>query len=601
MVLVPTRNDLTSAQAILGGPLDQLTEERAEEAKRSIQSAIDRLNGVTGKLLGAVPVLGANLDAVEAVAEAILPTIDAGLELKTRAEELEDTGLFKDGRVRLDAFATLEEPLAEQVETLTGLEEEIKEQRSGSLWPSLWEAFSDLNYDVRTIRDSADSLRSIVDVIDPMLGGEEKRTYLILLLNNAELRGAGGILTGVGTLTAEDGELKLGEFSSVHALRTEKQKTVQVPEDYERYNVYQANDTSTWLNASYSPDVVDSAIVAARLYEKVTGTATDGAIAVDPRGIAALMPGDAEIEVPFLGEKVATDDLADFVYSDAYEKFEDQQERRAAILEVGARAFEHILDADLDDQEDIERVADAFSAGHIRFVSFEPDELKALNEANATGAVPDLKSDGLLVAAQNRGGAVDIGSKMDYWAERSVSHTCSLASSKKMKCLTQVSLTNDAPRGLPAYVTGLIEPYGLMRSIVEVYVPKAGEVTSVTRDGEPIERITGSEGGFSSSGIYVEIPLGKTSEVAVAYDLPLEGDYSLEALPQPLARDADLQIALDVPRDWTIRGPGRWEDDIYRYRGTFDATLTIKAFPTEREGISSFGDWLEDFWNEPLF
>ena len=521
MVLVPTRNDLISAQEILGGPLDKLTEERAEEAKRDIQSAIDRLNGVTGKLLGALPVLGANLDAVEAVAEAILPTIDAGLELKTRAEELEEAGVLIDGRVRLDAFATLEEPLAEQVETLNALEKELKEQRSPSLWPSLWQSFSDLNYDVRTIRDSADSLRSILDVIDPMLGGEEKRTYLILLLNNAELRGAGGALTGVGTLTAEDGKLKLGEFSAVHALRTAKHKTVQVPEDYKRYNVYQANDTATWINASYSPDVVDSAVVAARLYETVTGTATDGAIAVDPRGIAALMPGDAEIEVPLIDENVETGDLADFVYSDAYKKFDDQQERRAAILEVGARAFGAILDADLDDQDDIERVANAFSAGHIRFVPFEPDELKALNQANATGAVPELKSDGLLVAVQNRGGAPDIGSKMDYWAERSVSHACSLASSDEMKCLTQVSLTNDAPKGLPPYVTGLIEPYGLMRSLVEVYVPKAGEVTSVARDGEPIERITGSEGGFSSSGIYVEIPRGETSEVTVAYDLPL--------------------------------------------------------------------------------
>jgi Protein of unknown function (DUF4012) len=613
VVLIPTRNDLTRARKAFGGPLNRLTDERAEEAKQDIESALSRLDGFSGKILGAVPVMGTNLDAIEGVSEAVLPAIDAGLELKTKADEIEDDGVLSEGRFQLESFAELEAPLAEQVDTLTALEEELEAQKSSSLWPSLWETFTDLHYDIRTIREDADSLRLILEEIDSMLGAEGKRTYLILLLNNAELRGAGGALTGVGTITADDGELKLGDFTSVHALRTAKHKTVDVPKDYERYNIYEANDAATWINASYSPDVVDSATVAARLYEKVTGTKTHGAIAVDPRGIAALMPGDTEIDVPKIDETIETDDVADFVYSDAYEEFDDQQERRAAILEVGARAFAEILDADLDDQDDLERVADAFGAGHIRFISFDPKELRALNTVNATGSVPDLKSDGVLVAVQNRGGAAGIGSKMDYWADRKVTHGCSLEAGEAvlegtgtqteeaMKCVTRVELTNDAPEGLPAYVTGKVEPYALMRSLVEVYVPAAAKVTGLTRNGEPIGRITGNEGNWQSSGIYVEIPLGETAVVEIVYALPLEGDYSLEMLPQPLARDASVELALKVPRDWTVRGPGRWEDSIYRFRGEFDQAMTVKAFPTERKGLSAFWESLGDFWNDPLF
>ena len=586
LVLVPTRNDLVQARKTLGGPLNRLTDERAEEAKQDIESALERLDGPTAKVLGVVPVLGANLDAIEEVAEGILPAIDAGLELKTVADQVEEQGVLSEGRFQLDSFSQIEEPLKKQIETLTELEEALESQKTGSLWPTLWDTFTDLHYDVRTIREDADSLQAVLEIIGSLLGEDEPKTYLILLLNNAELRGAGGALTGVGTITADNGELKLGEFSSVHALRTTKHKLVKAPEDFERYNIYRANDTTLWINASYSPDVVDSAKVAAGLYERVTGDEMDGAIAVDPRGIAALMPGDAEIDVPVIDETIDTDELADFVYSDAYEEFKDQQERRAAILEVGAEAFGEILDADLDDKDDLERVADAFAAGHIRFVSFDDAELKALNSANATGSVPQLKSDGVMVAVQNRGGAVGIGSKMDYWADRTVSHGCSLETDDQMKCTTRVLLVNKAPDGLPKYVTGSVEPYGLMRSIVEVYTPSSAEVLGAARNGEPIGWIKGTEGGFSSHGIYVEIPQGATSTVEVVYNLPIEEDYSLVALPQPLARDATVELALGIPREWTVRGPGRWEDGIYRYRGKFDKILTVKAFPTERDGLS---------------
>ena len=600
-VVVPTRNDLSDARKTLGGPLDRLTDERVEEAKQDIESALNRLDSLPARIVGFAPVAGANLDAAEAVSRAVLPALDAALELRTRADDIEESGVLQQGRIQLESFETLMEPLANEVETLTKLEEELEEQKTGSLWPSLWDTFTDLHYDVAQIRDGANSLQLVLDEIDSMLGAEEKRTYLILLMNNAELRGAGGALTGVGTISAENGRLKLGEFTSVHALRTTKHEDVPVPEDYERYTVYDANDTATWINATYSPDVVDTAIVTARLYEKVTGEATDGAIAVDVRGIEALMPGDAEIEVPLIDETVETDELADFVYSDAYEKFKDQQERRAAILEVGARAFAEVLDADLDDQDDIERVADAFSAGHVRFVSFHDDELKALDAAEATGRIPPLKNDGLLVAVQNRGGGPGYGSKMDYWAERTVAHECVLESSDQLRCLTRVELTNDAPEGLPGYVTGFIEPYGLMRSLVEVYVPESATVTGIERNDEASGRILEVQDDFISNGIYVEIPLGETSTVEVAYDLPVGREYSLKALPQPLARDAKFTFALRVPGDWTVRGPGRWEDDIYRFNGKFAETLSFKAFPTEREGLSALWKSISDFWNQPLF
>ena len=128
-VVVPTRNDLTRARKTLGGPLDKLTDERVEEAKQDIESALNRLDSVPARILGFVPIVGGSLDAAEAVSRAVLPALDAGLELRTRADEIEKNGVLQEGRIQLESFETLMEPLSNEVETLTELEEKLEAQK----------------------------------------------------------------------------------------------------------------------------------------------------------------------------------------------------------------------------------------------------------------------------------------------------------------------------------------------------------------------------------------------------------------------------------------------------------------------------------------
>ena len=600
-VALPTRSDLIEAQNILSGPLDDLSDDKVRSARAAIQRALDRLDGIPARIVGVVPIVGHNLDAVESVAEAIPPALDAGLRLKDAADTLEKGGVFENGRVRVEAISGLRGPLEAEEAALADLEEELTAGRSGYLLPPTWDAFDDLLHEVAELRDDTAGLADVLDSLAPMLGVQGKRTYLTLLMNNSELRGAGGILTGIGTLTADNGRLETSGFTSVHALRTEKRSRVPVPEDFERFRLYGANDTSIFLNTTYSPDIPDVALVAARMYEKVTGTKTDGAIAIDPRGVAALMPTDGEIKVPASDVTVKTDELADFIYSDAYEEFTDQQQRREAILEVGTKAFETILDADLDDKEDLQRVADAFKGGHIRFVSFDKQERAALDAVDATGDLAVDETDSVYVAVQNRGGAFGVGSKMDYWTSRSVAHGCEMGPEEVMSCVTRVTITNNAPKGLPTYVTGGAKPYGTNKMFLEVFIPGDAEVTGVELNGQETDLVLEDQEGRTSLGTSTAVHRGEKTQMEVAYTVAAEDGYSLLATPQPLTADAEIKLALGLPEDWTVRGPGRWEDGIFRYEGTFDETLSIDAAPADRTGLPAFWDSLRRFWSEPLF
>ncbi|HYU56511.1 MAG TPA: DUF4012 domain-containing protein [Actinomycetota bacterium] len=600
LVAARTGTELAAARRLLDASVEDVGAADLREAGVHLRNARNRLHGPAALLLRAVPVLGTNLRALDAAAAAAIPALDTALEVRGAVDRIQAEGLVTGGTVNLGAIAGLRAPLGREVEALAGLESEAADRKSGWLLPPVWDALDGLQRRAHDLRRSTEGLGRLLELAPRMLGQDTPRRYLVVLINNAELRGGGGLLAGVGTVIARDGRLRVGRLYQAEELQTVPPETVPAPTEYERrFGPYQAN-TTLWKNTTFSPDVPDDALVAARLFEHVTGTATEGAIVVDPRGLAALLPPDAALPIPGLDHPLGRDEFADFVYSEAYRRFTDERERRASILAAGGAAFEAILGGGLLSEEGLGAAGVALAGGHLRIVSFEAAEADVLEALGVSGRLESPEGDSLLVTVQNFGGGGREGSKMDFWARRQVEQACSLAPGEDARCATTVRLRNVAPSGLPRYVAGT--PYGLLRSYLETYVPEDAEVIGVVLDGEPAAHQVEPQAGRVAIGVYVEVPPGGTAEVEVRYVLPGSGQtYSLVALPQPLVRDADLLLALRLPRDWEVIGPGAWDGDVWRYRGGFAGPVGILAGPDQRSGIPRIWDALTDFWRGPLF
>ena len=598
-VAVPAADKLFTVRDILDQPLDELSDAEGERAMDLLEEAHRDLTGPIARAISWIPVVHQNLDALDDTAVDARPALAAGLALKGDAEQLREDGLLEDGRIPLERIAELGPPLDDQLGALGRLQTTLRAARGGWLLPPLWDTMGRLSGRVDEFAADAANLKGLLEVLGPLLGTEERRTYLVLLLNNAELRGAGGILAGVGTLRAEDGAIRIGGFTSVHSLTTDPPQEVPAPPDYERFEKYGAN-TTTFVNATYSPDVVDDALVAARLYEKRTGVRSDGALVVDPRGIAALLPPDAQIETPFEKDSIDASALPRFVYSDAYQSFEDQAARRDALIAMGKDAFDQILATGLKGERVLRAAGRAVAAGHLRFVPFEGSELQALEAVGATGSLPTGVDDTLLVAFQNKGGGGPIGSKMDYWAKRSVRHGCEI-SSESARCATEVTLENVAPPGLVDYVTGASQPYGLVRGALEIYIPGDARINAVRENGESPIYAVEEQGDLVAIGVDVQAEPGQKTAVTIVYEVPLDGGFALETMPQPLARDARVEILLKVPDEWMIEGPGKLEDDTFTYEGNFVGTLSITTRPEENApGLPGLWDSITDFMSDPV-
>ena len=597
IVVLPIVSELRSAQASLAAPAADINAQSVERAKQHLEAAARRLGSFPSRLLRIVPLIGANLDALDTIASDLPEVLDVGLGLKERLEHVEEKGLLNGNRVDLAALTSLEAPLEQQATALSRLSKKLKEHRSGLLLPRIWRSVDDLAHEIDGLENSVDDARSFLRIAPALLGADGSRTYLMMLMNNAELRGAGGILAGIGTMSVNDGRIRLGRFESVHDLQRFPPRTVPAPREYEsRYSVYQAN-TTLWLNATYSPHLPDVGLVAARLYEKVTGKATDGAFALDPRGVAALLPPDREIPING-GLTVDVGELARFVYSDAYERFGDQSVRRDILVETGRRALQLLLEEGLS-AEQRKATGAAISGGHTGFVSFDPEEALVLEELDVSNTLEEPRDDVVRVVVQNMGGGDGYGSKLDYWISRVVKHACDLTGAKAV-CATEVELENEVPHGLTRYVAG--RPYGLARNYVESYIPAGARLVEVTLNGRDAEVRLEEQSGQLSAGVYTEIPPGETASIFVHYEVPFDQrSFTIEMIPQPLARDARFSLDAEVPPGWQLRGPGTLREDVLELTGELDRTLNIELSQPDAPGLTGWWEGLTRFWNEPIF
>jgi hypothetical protein len=593
---IGVRNDLVAARSVLSESPADLTRSSIAQADEHLAAAVEQLNSPPAKLLRMLPVTRQNVLAMEAVARETRPVLDAATALENAIESIETKGLMVDGRIDLRLVRRLDKPLSEQIARLDSLERSVEHHRSGWLIPPLWDQTDELLYRVRELSAGARRAQGLVEVAPSVLGGESRRTYLIVLMNNAELRGAGGIPSGLGTISIEEGKLTLGEFYYAPDLTGPRPfARVKSPPDFKRRYARYWADRTFWVNTTISSDVPDVAEVAARLFNKIPGRKTDGVLFADPQGVAALMQSDASIDLPGWEKAIGPAQLPEYAYSGVYEQEAAGvvDDRHDALLALGELAFREILSGGFGSRAQLTGMGEAFGAGHLRFVSFDRSEQEALQAANATGNLEPPAGDSLFVTAYNTG-----ANKLDFWSRRSVEHHCVIGSGAVAECSTRVRVRNIAPDGLPRIVAG--HPYGVLTSFLEVYVPERAEISYVERDGRGADHFENRQDGHTAVGFDLTLKPGDQTTVDVGYDLPVDGGYSLKVMPQPLTHPASLEIALEFPEDWVAWGPRERDDGTFRHSGNLTQQFTVTAGPSDRSGLSAAWEKLLRFWNEPV-
>ena len=430
-------------------------------------------------------------------------------------------------------------------------------------------AVEELRDELAGLDDSLRSTAAAADAFAGLLGADGQRTLAIVLMNNAELRGAGGYGGSFALMRTDGGRFSLGAFQDVNEVQdsAERARRVPAPDDYAaRWGRYLA-DSTLWKNTLMSADQPASASVTCEVVRLAPGEPCDGVLLLDVPALARLVELSGPVDLGG-GERISGDNLVEALlveaYADTGDTAGDQAQRRQRLRTAADDAVSGLLDSRLVGVEALRTLADAVRGRHLAVWSARPEEQEALHAAGLSGAV-DPEGDDLNLVAVNQFSA----GKLDYYVTRSVG-LLAIVDAQEVQVTQKVTLSLDTPPGLPPYVLGTRG--GRLEELMDIAVSPAATQVIVRKDGREVPAVIAQESGSRRVEVPVELVDGGRVTWEISYRVPVQdGRYRLRLLPQPLAVDAVLHLAVVAEEG------RRLTDGEVLYDGAYDRARTIEV------------------------
>lgn len=426
----------------------------AVEAARSFESHIQSARGATSDPIWRaaewIPVIGSNLAAVRGMSDiaAELAT-DSVLPLAETLGSIDIASFgFVDGRIDVTPLAAAAPVLA----TANGVMQKAVEQIGALPTPSLPPVQSALARFREIAAESAavvDGLDRAAAVLPAMVGADGPRTYLLLVLNNAEVRTYGGIAGAGAVLRFDDGRITIDrQFSSSDF---KKSPTPVIDLSPGTIALFDDHPARFIQNTTSSLDFSEAAASAAALWARQTGEEVDGVIALDAVTISAMLEATGPVQAgPFTLDAT---NAVDTLLSTVYAQIVDPSMQDEAFALVARSVFETLAAGKADVGVLLSSLGRSVSEQRVHVWSSHPEEEKRIAGTPLATILPPDRDAATVGVFFN-----DVtGAKLDYYATPSTSVLVDSCGATPRATVT-VDWTNtvptDAATSLPDYVIG---------------------------------------------------------------------------------------------------------------------------------------------------
>lgn len=460
--------------------------EQATTALGPLQEQSARATAATGdpvwRAASHLPWVGAQLGAVTDVVAAVdLLATDVVPVLAEVAGSIDPESLAPvDGTVDLAPLAAAAPQLQQASEAATRAQGLVDAIDTAGLVEPLADAVEEARTSLRGATSTLEVASTAATLVPPMLGAEGARTYLLLVLNPAELRSTGGIVASVALLTADGGSMSLNRQVAAGDLPQFESAVLPLTADEEAVHTRQLG--RLMQNVTMTPDFPRTAELAVELWARTGGEPVDGVLATDPVTLSYVLGATGPVESPdgtVLDEQGAVRTL---LY-DAYERFPESRDADAFFAGAAASVFDAISSGQGDARALVPALVQAASERRVAVWSAHPDEQGLIGGTTVGGAF-------LSGAADERAGVFlddGTGTKLDYFLGTGVevlSVTCP-ADGAPATAVLSIDLTSQVPADpstVPSYMTwngSEGPPSGALQTNVTVYAPVGGGLGEV--------------------------------------------------------------------------------------------------------------------------
>ena len=563
---------------------DARAEELLGDAVEAFGAVEERLGGLWAEPAEALPVMGHNARAIQAMASSAAELSRQGEEAAAKADV--DQITVDGGRLDLERVRALEEPLVDVASALERAAARMDAVDSAWLAAPVVERVDRVQHEVADAQPDARLAADAVRVVPAIFGGDGESRWLVAFTTPVEARGRTGFMGNYAELTAIDGDVDMPRFGRILELELggtpSPQRTLSGPADFiARWGRYQPS--ATWRNLTMSPDFPSVGQVMTELYPQSGGRPVDGVIAIDPIALAALLEFTGPVEVPGVAEPLTAENAAEFMLFEQYVELPDSGERVDVLENLARTVFDHLTSGELPAPGVVADVlGPAVRDGHIQLYSSHPEQQRLFTEIDADGALPTVDGDFLAVVNSNA-----TGNKIDRFLSRDIDYRATWdPASGEVAATLSVSLVNDAPSaGLPEYILGnaLDEegedlPPGTNRTHLSLYSPFLLEGADL--DGQPLAISAEVERDRYAYSLFLDIPPEGGARVVTLRlrgTIPVDGDgYRLDVAGQPLVTPDDVRVTVESTGGGTLRARAPMEVE----GATASASITLTEHET---------------------
>jgi len=504
---------------------------QSSELRRHADAAHSLTSDPVWRAFEAVPGLGRNLSALDGVASSAASIADDGLDSLASLSGSLSASTFKPkgGALDLAPLAHAAPALAKADKAVQrGAQDAARLDGRGLIAP-LASAVADYKAKVAGVAEFTDAASRASALLPAMLGQDGRRSYLLLVLNNAELRAPGGIPGSVVHVTADKGRIAFDDQYSARSFGEYDEPIVPLTDSTNQ--LYGEITGEFMQDVTLTPHFDESAQLASAMWQERFGQDVDGVVSLDPVALKYILQATGPVIVGAgtpLKAQLTPDNVVRVLMSDVYARFSDPAQQDAFFNAASSAIFEKVAAGGFDPKA----MLTAF--GRIG------DE-RRMNVWSATAAEQESIAQTTLAGGPARSAGGDqrfnvylsdgTGSKMDYYLHTSVALgqlTCKPVGALYVVEVTlRNGLTAAQAAKLPAYVSGggsYGVPVGTIRTQVTGY-GSAGVEFGNAFDGdgtaEPVKFV--KDGGRSAAQYVVDLKPGESQTVRLVYN-PKKGE-----------------------------------------------------------------------------
>ena len=383
-------------------------------------------------------------------------------------------------------------------------------------------------------------ITTLARILPILLGDNKPKQYLVAFQNTAEARGTGGILGAYAIVEINNGDIKILKTGSNAELKWNTEIPIKMPDEFMR--IYGKNP-AIWQNSNLSPHFPYGARIWMANWQKQFGGKLDGVIAIDPTAISYILKATGDVKLAS-GEEITADNVVDKTLSQAYKKYEnDNNARKQYLVEIMNTTFAKLMANQFNKVKMAQAIKRAIIENRLLVYTTDKDAQAQIEKIRVGGALQTVANNEYRVVIQN----ID-ASKLDYYLDRTVTVESTECKVNKQALVT-VTVTNtvENAKDLPAYVLTRADKgkpadlkTGQHRFKLFIYGPVEAKLGTVSRSTPGVE--LGGGGVERKRPIYItDVDLAPNQSETVTANFT-GGVGKITYVDQPLVRKTNLQI-----------------------------------------------------------